>query len=128
MDYYDPMSCLKRFSFLVLLAGALAVNAQTPNDKPTAAPASKLDSALFYQLLLGELNARDGEPGTAFSLILDAARKTSDAQLYQRAVEIAMKARSGDSALLAARAWKLAMPASRESKTNTHCCESLKVF
>jgi tetratricopeptide (TPR) repeat protein len=47
--------------------------------------------------------------------ILDAARKTNDARLYQRAVEIALQARSGDSALLAARAWKQALPASREA-------------
>jgi tetratricopeptide (TPR) repeat protein len=46
---------------------------------------------------------------------LDAARKTNDARLYQRAVEIALQGRYGNSALQAARAWKQAMPTSREA-------------
>jgi tetratricopeptide (TPR) repeat protein len=115
MDYYGPMSLFKRFFHLILLACALAANAQVPVGKSDAAVSSALDSELFYQLLLGELNVREGEPGAAYSLILDAARKTNDARLYQRAVDIALQARSGDSALMAARAWKLALPASREA-------------
>ena len=47
--------------------------------------------------------------------MLDAARKTNDPALYQRAVEIAFQARSGDAALQAARAWKQAYPQSREA-------------
>ncbi len=76
---------------------------------------SLLDSSLFYELLLGEMTAQEGEPAAGFSLMLDAARKTGDAQLYQRATDIALQARSGDSALQAARAWKQALPASREA-------------
>lgn len=108
------MLCFSRFPLLALLVLALSANAQSPGVK--AAPAaSAMDGALFYQLLLGELNAHAGEPGAAFSLILDAARKTHDAGLYQRAVDVALQARSGDSALLAARAWRQALPASREA-------------
>ena len=80
-----------------------------------SAPLSLLDSALFYELLLGEITAQDGEPAAGFALMLDAARKTSDAQLYQRATDIALQARSGDAALQAAMAWKQALPASREA-------------
>jgi hypothetical protein len=72
--------------------GGLHAHAQTSTTSVTA-PApdqSKMDGELFYQLLLGELNARGGEPGTGFSLMLDAARKTNDAQLYERAVDIAI--------------------------------------
>jgi tetratricopeptide (TPR) repeat protein len=47
--------------------------------------------------------------------MLNAARKTGDAQLYQRAADIALQARSGDDALQATRAWKQAMPTSREA-------------
>lgn len=115
MDYYGPMSRFNRFPILAVLVCALTANAQTPNSEPATPLSSALDSALFYQLLLGELNARAGEPGAAYSLILDAARKTNDPRLYQRAVDIALQARSGDSALLAARAWKQALPASREA-------------
>jgi len=113
MDYYQSMLRFNRFPLLLLLLCALNANAQTPADKVTLAGPSALTSELFYQLLLGELNARNGEPGAAYSLILDAARKTNDAKLYQRAVDIALQARSGDSALLAARAWKQALPASK---------------
>jgi tetratricopeptide (TPR) repeat protein len=76
----------------------------------TAPEQSALDAETFYLLLLGELNARDGEAGTAFSLYLDAARKSNNAQLYQRATEIALQARSADSALQAATAWRKAQP------------------
>ncbi|WP_243721692.1 tetratricopeptide repeat protein [Hydrogenophaga pseudoflava] len=56
-----------------------------------------------------------GEPGTGYSLILDAARKQNDPDLFRRAVEIALQARSGDAALAAARAWSQAIPVSPEA-------------
>lgn len=80
-----------------------------------AAVNSAMDSELFYLLMLGELNAIGGEPGTAYSLILDAARKTRDPKLYERAIRVALQARSGEPALQAARAWKQALPSSREA-------------
>lgn len=80
-----------------------------------SAPLSVLDSTLFYELLVGEITAQEGEPAAGFALMLDAARKTSDAQLYQRATDIALQARSGDAALQAALAWKQDLPASREA-------------
>ena len=80
-----------------------------------SAPVSQIDGALFYQLLIGEMTTQEGEPAAGFALMLDAARKTSDAQLYQRATDIALQSRSGDSALQAARAWKQDLPASREA-------------
>lgn len=82
---------------------------------PTGPAQSALDADLFYQLLLGELNARGAEPAAGYALVLDAARKTNDPTLYQRAVEIAFQARSGDAALQAARAWRQAMPTSRDA-------------
>lgn len=74
-----------------------------------------MDGELFYQLLLGEFSVQRGEAGVGFSLLLDAARKTGDARLFQRAIEIALEARAGDSALQAARAWKQAQPGSRDA-------------
>ncbi|HWI83858.1 tetratricopeptide repeat protein [Ramlibacter sp.] len=111
---------MKRFP----LAGALllawsqltaAQPAQPPATDLAAAERTALDAELFYELLLGELNARGAEPATGYALILDAARKTNDPALYQRAVDLAFQARSGDAALQAARAWKLAFPTSREA-------------
>lgn len=115
MDYYDPMSCFKRLSLLLVFTCALSANAQTPDEKVAATASSAMDSALFYQLLLGELNARSNEPGAGYSLLLDAARKTNDASLFQRAVDIALQVHSGDSALQAAQAWKQALPNSKEA-------------
>ena len=76
-------------------------------------PNSAMGAELFYELLLGELSVQANEPGAGFSLILNAARKNNDAQLYQRAVELALQSRSGEAALQAARAWHQAQPASR---------------
>lgn len=102
---------------LLLLALSQAPHAQTLASSPDAANAvsTDLDAELFYQLLLGELNARSTEPSAGYALILDAARKTNDPALYQRAVDIAFQSRSGDAALQAAQAWKQARPESREA-------------
>jgi tetratricopeptide (TPR) repeat protein len=107
----------------LLLAWTQMVAAQaatSPTTTTAAAPQasadqSRLDAELFYEVLLGELNARGVEASTGFSLILDAARKTNDPALYERAVEIAFEARSGDAALQAARAWQQAYPKSRDA-------------
>jgi tetratricopeptide (TPR) repeat protein len=76
---------------------------------------SALNAPLFYQLLLGELNVSAGEPGTGYSLILDAARRQKDPELYRRAVDVALQARSGEAALTAARAWAQEIPGSSEA-------------
>ncbi len=76
---------------------------------------SAMTGELLYEILLGEMNLRQGEPATGFSLLLDAARKSNDVQLYDRAVEIALQARSGDGALIAARSWAQAWPTDRKA-------------
>ena len=86
-----------------------------PALNPTPPGYSALDGELFYQLVLGEINARGGEPGAGFSLILDAARKTKDAKLFERAVNVALQARNGESALQAARAWSQTLLSSKEA-------------
>ena len=102
---------------LLLLALSQSPHAQTAASTPETdtAVGTAMDAELFYQLLLGEINALGTEPGAGYSLILDAARKTNDPTLYQRAVELAFEARSGDAALQAAQAWKQAQPDSREA-------------
>lgn len=76
---------------------------------------SAMTGELLYEILLGEMNLRHGEPAAGFSLLLDAARKSNDVALYDRAVEIALQARSGDGALMAARAWSQAWPKDRKA-------------
>lgn len=108
---------------LTLLLGLLPVHAQSAtappqNEASTAAtpPAqSALTSELFYELLLGEMNVASGERGVGYALVLDAAIKSKDAQLFQRAVEIALQSRSLDAAQRAARAWRDTIPGSREA-------------
>ena len=114
MDYYERMR-FKPVLLPLLLACAFSVQAQSAPPAESVSKSSALDGQLFYQLLLGELNARAEEPGAAFSLMLDAARKTGDPAVYRRAVQIALQARSGESALQAARAWSQAMPTSTEA-------------
>lgn len=101
---------------LLLVFGSTHALAQTaPESPPEPVVNSALNAPLFYQLLLGEMNVREGDPGAGYSLILDAARRAKDAQLYQRAVEVALQARSGDAALAAARAWAQELPGSLEA-------------
>ena len=89
----------------------------TPAADQAMAPVvnSALNAPLFYQLLLGELHVQAGDPGTGYSLMLDAARKQRDALLYRRAVDVALQARSGEAALAAARAWAQDLPQSPEA-------------
>jgi len=119
LDYYGPMPRIQRqiqtLASALLLACALGASAQTKEPESAEPINSALDKILFYQILLGELNAQGGEPGAAYSHMLDAARKANDAKLYQRAVELALEARQGESALQAARAWRQALPNSREA-------------
>ncbi|MDR7095140.1 tetratricopeptide repeat protein [Hydrogenophaga laconesensis] len=118
------MNTLHRTATLVLLGLAFGAAAQPapPGAPPaaasqpaTAATNSTLNAPLFYQLLLGELNVQAGEPGTGYSLILDAARRQRDPELYRRAVDVALQARSGEAALTAARAWAQEIPGSPEA-------------
>ena len=99
-------------SSCLLAAGVRAAEPAPAAESPPVN--SSLNAVLFYQLLLGELNVRQGSAGAGFSLILDAARKTRDPALFQRAVDIALQARSGDAALQAAQTWKREIPDARE--------------
>ena len=108
------------FWLVVPLSWAQLDVAQTSSPTTQTAPVttsivSALDAELFYRLLVGEITARDGDAGAGFALMLDSARKTNDAQLYQRAVEIALQSRSGDAALQAALAWKQAQPNAQDA-------------
>ena len=77
-----------------------------------------MNGEMLYEILVGELNIQQGQPLVGFSLLLDAARKSNDAQLFARAVEIALKERSGDGALMAARSWSQALPQDRLANLN----------
>jgi tetratricopeptide (TPR) repeat protein len=84
-------------------------------SEPDAQP-SALTADLFYEILMGEMTTRSGDPGSGYALVLDAARRLRDGKLFQRAVEIALQSRSGDAALAAARAWQETLPTSRDAR------------
>ena len=84
-----------------------------PRRRPTTPPqiaSSNLDAPLFYQLLLGEIELRSGDTGTAYQLLLDAAKRAKDEALFRRVTDIALQARAGDQALGAVQAWRQALP------------------
>ena len=95
-------------------AAASAPGAEAP-EAPRVPEQSSLDGQLFYQLLIAEIQANGGDAGSAYQLYLDAARRHQSGQLYQRAVEIALRARAGEQALSAAKAWRQALPQSRDA-------------
>lgn len=113
-----------------LLAWAVcaAASAQQATDPPPPAPAaqeaapapepsipSALDGPMFYQLLLGEMEAQAGRKDNAFQVILDGAQRLRDETLFQRAIELAVESRQGERALAAAKAWRAALPGSTEA-------------
>lgn len=80
---------------------------------------SLLDATLFYQLLISEIQVRQGDLGTAYQLYLDAAKRTRDPQLFQKSVDYALQARAGEQALGAAKAWRQSLPDSRNAAEYT---------
>ena len=96
-------------------APAPAPAASSPDAAAEAIANSAIDDRLLYQLLIGEMALHQGDAGTAYDWILDAARRTRDERLFRRAVDIAMQARAGEQALGAARAWRLARPESLDA-------------
>jgi len=96
-------------------ATAASTPAAVAPEAPRVPEQSNLDGQLFYQLLIAEIQANGGDAGSAYQLYLDAARRHQSGQLYQRAVEIALRARAGEQALSAAKAWRQALPQSRDA-------------
>ena len=102
---------------LLLSANAWAQGAASEPEapKPEVINNSKMSAELMMLIMAAEMQVSQGESGAAYSLLLEAAKKSGDEQLFKRAVDIALGARSGTSALEAAKAWKQAHPKSREA-------------
>ena len=76
---------------IALCSGMLPAAAQSPaatTPPKAAAPFenSVLDAALFYQLLIGELELSANDPGSAYSVLLDAARKVEVEEVSAQAM------------------------------------------
>lgn len=104
-----------------LLAQAKAAPATTAPAPATEPTRSALDANLFFQVLVAEIQSNSGDPGSAYQIYLEAAKRLQNGQLFQRAVEVALRARAGEQALTAAKAWRQALPQSRDAaEFNTH--------
>ncbi|WP_027017292.1 tetratricopeptide repeat protein [Comamonas composti] len=115
------------FSF----AGSAAAKPRTPPSAPDAAQVqaqphdsdalspedqrAALNAELFYEILVGEIAASEGALLDAQAMLMEAARTSNSEQLYRRATELALQSRSGDRALINARAWLEAYPESRDA-------------
>ena len=108
---------IKNIVFCLLMSFCLVERLQAENTGSKPLTTANLNSELFYQILIGELNAEAGEFGQAYAVILDAARKTELSGLFQRAVDIALDARAGDSALAAAEEWTRTLPGSNKANS-----------
>jgi tetratricopeptide (TPR) repeat protein len=115
LDYYGPMLRTNRLITLAVVAACACSCALSASPAVENPDNSNLDGELFYQLLVSEMSAQSGDNGSAYGLMLNAARKANSAKLYERAVEIALRARSGEAALDAAQAWARAFPSSVEA-------------
>ena len=105
---------LARVLACALASLAIAHGASAQPASPTV-DNSGLDAALFYQLMIGEIELRSGEVGTAYQVLLEAARRTKNEQVFRRATDVALQARAGDQALAAVVAWRGALPESSEA-------------
>ncbi len=113
-----------RTALALTLAVAFSCPIRAAEPEPPAAaasapaarePNSAMDGNLFLQLLVGEIEANDGRQGGAYELMLDAARRSRDEGLFQRAIDLAVQGRSGDKALAAVKAWRSAHPDSTDA-------------
>ncbi|MEG0151400.1 MAG: hypothetical protein RR701_18695, partial [Comamonas sp.] len=107
-----------------MLLGSHTVLAQSRQAPPKAAASStasaetsaeELSAELFYEILVGEMAAGQGDMVNAMALMLEAARQSGSEQLYRRATELGLQSRSGERALSAAQEWKHAFPQSRDA-------------
>ena len=129
MDYYGLMvSTLRNWRLALISAlvlGTLPAWAQETaplNDtnteavQPTASDkAAAMNAELFYDLLVGEMSAAQGDATNAIALLMEAARQSHSPQLYQRAAELALQSRSGQRALMVANEWQQNFPQSRDA-------------
>lgn len=132
MDYYGSMLPTLRIWHLALTSAFVLgpVSAQ-PLPAPSTAPSentrtlteqelqSALNAELFFELLVGEMSASQGDMTNAIALFMSAARETQSEPLFRRAAELALQSRSGQRALSVAKEWSTSFPESREANRFT---------
>ncbi len=114
-SFRSAPGCASGFALAMLALATSTTLAAVPAKMTPEIASSNLDAPLFYQLLLGEIELRNGDTATAYQLLLDAARRAKDEALFRRVTDIALQARAGDQALAAVLAWRQAIPESQEA-------------
>ena len=94
----------KRLLAAAALSVACTLAAAQP-AVPPAAPPSDLSEQTLYEFMLGEIAVQRGDFELAAKTYLDLARRTGDARVARRAVEVANQGQLNELALQAARAW-----------------------
>jgi len=94
----------KRLLAAAALSVACTLAAAQP-AVPPAAPPSDLSEQTLYEFMLGEIAVQRGDYELAAKTYLDLARRTGDARVARRAVEVANQGQLNELALQAARAW-----------------------
>jgi len=98
-----------------LVMGLGTLGTAWANEAKPPVENSAMDATLFYQVLISEIQVRQGDLGTAYQIYLDAAKRLRSAQLFHKSVEYALQGRAGEQALIAARAWRQALPQDRQA-------------
>ena len=106
------MSNLPKLVSALLLCAALGVSFQVAAQP---AVADDLSEATLYDLLLGEIALQRNDPALAAKTFLDVARRTRDARVARRAVEIANFAKMPELSLEAAKVWQSIEPGSPQA-------------
>lgn len=99
---------------LAVAAAALAWSGQGAMAQSVTTGKTASSAEIMYLVLVGEMQVAAQEAGVGYSLLLEAARKSADPDVYRRAVNVALESRSGDAAKEAARAWANAHPTSAD--------------
>jgi len=87
------------FSLLLLLTPSVFANSQ-------------MEAQMFYRILVAELARVDDRPAEAFAIYLELARQNPTDQLFERATQIPLQSREGDTARNVALEWAKALPLS----------------
>lgn len=123
-----------------LLASSISVHAQTAPSPATAAPSSEADikqriaesrraligplgdstegvsPGVLFQIVMAEIALQREQYGVAWQTYMSLSRRTQDARLTRRAVEIAYADRSIDRAIESAQLWSQQAPEDREAE------------
>ena len=100
--------------FSLAACGTLSQNAPEPPDTRPL-PSSELSEETLYELLVAEIALQRGDAPLATQIYLDLAKRTRDARVARRAIEVANFARLPESAIEAAKIWQDIEPASPQA-------------